>query len=120
MNGYQFCKYSEYTKIERKYDRDGLICLAVNNLGPQVSFPVTGTLNHNGLNYIALTLWAQDEQGATLGNLQLTPTATIRSGYKKPDPVPKPSWSLRQEAYQQLGRRPSSLVRAFGRFWIFN
>jgi len=25
VNGYQFGKYSEYTKIERKYDRDGLI-----------------------------------------------------------------------------------------------
>ncbi|KAJ5391927.1 hypothetical protein N7509_007417 [Penicillium cosmopolitanum] len=81
VNGYQFGKY-------------------INNLGPQVSFPVPeGILNHNGLNYIALTLWAQDEQGAQLVNLELTPTAVTRSGYTKPDPAPQPSWVSRQGAY---------------------
>jgi hypothetical protein len=52
----------------------------VNNLGPQKSFPVSeDILNHNGINYIALTLWAQDPQGARLGGLDLVPSMLVRS-----------------------------------------
>ncbi|KAL1962757.1 hypothetical protein VTN77DRAFT_9211 [Rasamsonia byssochlamydoides] len=67
VNGYQFGKY-------------------VNNLGPQTSFPVPeGILNYNGTNYVAITLWALDPNGARIhGGLGLVPSFTpVRSGYRK-------------------------------------
>ncbi|KAJ5612956.1 hypothetical protein N7510_006150 [Penicillium lagena] len=81
VNGYQFGKY-------------------INNIGPQTSFPVPeGILNHQGDNYIALTLWAQDKQGARLGGLDLVPTSIIRSSYTRPGPAPQPAWKPRSRAY---------------------
>lgn len=51
VNGYQFGKY-------------------VNNIGPQKAFPVPeGILNYHGTNWVALTLWAQDEGGAKVDGL---------------------------------------------------
>ncbi|GLI78126.1 hypothetical protein PoHVEF18_006428 [Penicillium ochrochloron] len=80
VNGYQYGKY-------------------INNLGPQNSFPIPeGILNHNGINYIALTLWAQDPQGARLGGLDLVPSMLIRSDYVKPRPAPQPAWETRSGA----------------------
>ncbi|KUL82910.1 hypothetical protein ZTR_10382 [Talaromyces verruculosus] len=68
VNGYQFGKY-------------------INNLGPQTYFPVPeGILNYNGDNFIAVTLWAMDIQGAKLGGLDLVPTAIVKSGYKIKEP----------------------------------
>ncbi|KAJ5757703.1 uncharacterized protein N7511_006397 [Penicillium nucicola] len=81
INGYQFGKY-------------------INNLGPQKAFPVPeGILNHQGENFIALTLWAQDRLGATLGGLKLVPTSVIKSGYSRPQPAPQPTWVQREGAY---------------------
>ncbi|KAJ5903857.1 hypothetical protein N7504_006240 [Penicillium tannophilum] len=81
VNGYQFGKY-------------------INNLGPQTSYPVPeGILNYSGTNYVAITLWAQDAEGAQLGGLSLVPTAVIRSGYSKPGLAPQPSWTRRPGAY---------------------
>lgn len=65
-----------------------------------MSYPIPeGILNHNGINYIALTLWAQDPSGAKIGGLDLVPSALIRSDYFKPRPAPQPTWKLRQGAY---------------------
>lgn len=81
VNGYQFGKY-------------------VNNLGPQTSFPVPeGVLNHNGLNYIAITLWALDAGGAKIDGLSLVAQRPLLSGYNKPGLVPMPEWTLRSGAY---------------------
>ncbi|KAJ5166752.1 uncharacterized protein N7482_005533 [Penicillium canariense] len=81
INGYQYGKY-------------------INNLGPQKSYPIPeGVINHNGVNYIALTLWAQDAEGARIGGLDLVASTAIRSGYSKPRPAPQPSWVARSDAY---------------------
>jgi beta-galactosidase len=72
----------------------------VNNLGPQTAFPVPeGVLNYNGKNFIALTLWALDEDGAKLGGLELVPMMPVLSGYQKPAQVPQPAWTPRPGAY---------------------
>ncbi|CAN8104073.1 unnamed protein product [Discula destructiva] len=81
VNGYQFGKY-------------------VNNLGPQTRFPVPqGILNYRGSNYIALTLWSQEESGVKLDGFQLVPNAVIQTGMNDPGLSPAPAWSERAEAY---------------------
>ncbi|KAJ5969663.1 hypothetical protein N7501_005911 [Penicillium viridicatum] len=81
VNGYQFGKY-------------------IHNLGPQTAFPIPeGILNHEGDNHIALTMWAQDKEGATLGKLELVPTSVIRSGYNRPQAAPQPLWTKRAQSY---------------------
>lgn len=72
----------------------------VNNLGPQTSFPVPqGILDYSGTNYVALTLWSQEEDGAKLSGLQLVPDAVIQSGMRDPGLSPMPVWEKRQGAY---------------------
>lgn len=81
VNGYQFGKY-------------------INNLGPQTSFPVPqGILNYSGTNYIAITLWSQEEEGANLADLQLVADAVIQSGMSDPGLSPMPAWEKREGAY---------------------
>ena len=61
----------------------------VNHLGPQTKFPVPeGILNYAGTNYIAITIWAQQNAGAKLDGLKLEVDAEIQSAYRKP----KLSW----------------------------
>ena len=74
----------------------------VNNLGPQTVFPVQpGTLNYSGENWVSLTLWALDNNGAKLGDLKLVPTAQIQSGYgfENVGSVPASVWEQRSGAY---------------------
>lgn len=74
--------------------------LSVNNLGPQTSYPIPeGVLNHQGVNYIAITLWALDAGGAALSGISLEPTATILSGYGGVAPAEQPRYSPRHGAY---------------------
>ncbi|CRG86364.1 hypothetical protein PISL3812_03370 [Talaromyces islandicus] len=81
VNGYQFGKY-------------------VNNLGPQTSFPVPeGILNYSGKNYLALTLWALDSNGARVNGFDLVPNNFIFSGYQRPKLSPIPEWQQRRGAY---------------------
>lgn len=81
VNGYQFGKYA-------------------NNVGPQTSFPVPeGILNHRGENYVALTLWANDDVGAKLGGFTLQATAVLQSGYGSVVAAPQPAWTMRSGAY---------------------
>lgn len=76
------------------------VCLTVNNIGPQTNFPVPeGILDYHGTNYIALSLWAQDEDGASVPSFALQANADIISGYTPPALSPQPSWSLRADAY---------------------
>jgi len=87
-----------------------LLCLltasTVDHLGPQTKFPVPeGILNYQGQNFIAITLWAQQEDGAKLEGLKLVADAVIRSGYQKPrlswnDASQSGDvWRQRQDAY---------------------
>ena len=99
VNGYQFGKYGIFGIFPLQF-HTSLTISTVNNLGPQTAFPVPeGVLNYNGKNYIGLTLWALDEQGAKLGGFELVPQMPVLSGYQKPVPVPQPGWTLRAGAY---------------------
>lgn len=72
----------------------------VNNLGPQTSFPVPqGILDYSGTNYIAVTLWSQEEEVVKLGGLQLVANAVIQSGMRNPGLSPAPVWEDREGAY---------------------
>ncbi|KAL4914908.1 putative beta-galactosidase A [Aspergillus aurantiobrunneus] len=54
VNGWQYGKY-------------------VNNIGPQTAFPVPeGILNYQGRNWVAVTLWAQESDGAKLDSFELS------------------------------------------------
>lgn len=113
VNGYQFGKYSKSPRVlpvcDVEIDELSKSCLfssliltllLVNNLGPQTSFPVPqGILNYGGTNYIALTLWSQEETGAQLGGLQLVAAAVIQSGMNDPGLSPMPVWKKREGAY---------------------
>lgn len=74
--------------------------MIVNHIGPQTKFPVPeGILNYDGMNYVAVTLWAQEADGAKLGGLELVADAVIQSGYKKPALSWDDAWQERQGAY---------------------
>jgi hypothetical protein len=105
INGYQFGKYSESASshgsmVPNTQPTNLNVNFSVNKLGPQNTFPVPeGILNHEGENFIALTVWAQDKLGAALGGLELVPTSAIKSGYSRPQPAPQPTWVRRSGAY---------------------
>lgn len=68
----------------------------MNNIGPQVSYPVPeGILNYDGQNYIALTLWSLEPNGAKLAGLSLEMGTPLQSGYAKPALVEGESYSER-------------------------
>lgn len=65
-----------------------------------MSFPVPqGILNYSGTNYVAITLWSQEESGAKLGGLQLVVDGVIQSGMRDPGLSPIPGWTKRAGAY---------------------
>lgn len=77
-----------------------MILFPVANLGPQTSFPVPeGILNHEGLNTVAITLWAVDDSGAKLDGLSLEAEMPLWSGYRKPWLVDSPAWKTREGAF---------------------
>jgi hypothetical protein len=78
----------------------------VDHLGPQTKFPVPeGILNYQGQNVIAITLWAQQADGAKLEGLELVADAVIQSGYQRPKlswndgPHSSDVWRQRGDAY---------------------
>jgi hypothetical protein len=72
----------------------------VNHLGPQTKFPVPeGILNYSGTNYIAITIWAQQDAGAKLDGLELEVDAEIQSAYRKPALSWDDVWAERDGAY---------------------
>ncbi|KAJ6015375.1 beta-galactosidase [Penicillium herquei] len=81
VNGWQFGKY-------------------VNHIGPQSHFPIPeGILNHDGANYLALAIWAQDTQPFQLAGLKLQAEAVILRGYEKPSLVPAQRFTPRKYSY---------------------
>ncbi|KAK6813900.1 hypothetical protein RU639_010546 [Aspergillus parasiticus] len=80
-NGWQFGKY-------------------INNIGPQTEYPIPeGILNHHGENYLAITFWALEENGAKLDGIELQSKAVVQSGYRKPALVAGQTYSHREGAY---------------------
>jgi hypothetical protein len=81
VNGYQFGKYT-------------------NHIGPQTAFPVPqGILNYQGTNWVAVTLWAQESEGAKLDSFELvneTPVLTALTGIVS---SPQPQYTKREGAY---------------------
>jgi hypothetical protein len=81
VNGYQFGKY-------------------INSMGPQVEFPVPeGILNYHGENWIAVTLWSQDEGGAKIDGIQLMVGTPVMTAYQDVELVDMPAWKQREGAY---------------------
>ena len=79
VNGYQFGKF-------------------VSNIGPQVLFPVpNGILNANGVNYVAITVWAL-EGAVKIADLKLVPTLVVQSAYGAVRAAPQPGYSPRANA----------------------
>lgn len=68
----------------------------MNNIGPQVSFPVPeGILNYDGQNYLALTLWSLEPSGAKIAGLSLEMGTPVQTGYTKPALVGGDTYSQR-------------------------
>lgn len=81
VNGYQFGKY-------------------VHNVGPQDVFPVPqGIWDYNGSNYLAISLWALEPEGAKLGNFTLVSGLEVQSGFGPVALSPMTGWSEREGAY---------------------
>lgn len=81
VNGYQYGKY-------------------VNNIGPQTSYPVPeGILNYRGTNWLALSLWAQEEDGAKLESLELVHTTPVLTALGGIESVEQPQYQTRRGAY---------------------
>jgi beta-galactosidase len=94
---------SEHSKAEPHDDSNRLTLLSfflVNHLGPQTKFPVPeGILNYAGTNYVAITIWAQQDAGAKLDGLKLEVDAEIQSAYRKPKLSWDDEWEERDGAY---------------------
>ncbi|GMG01700.1 unnamed protein product [Aspergillus oryzae] len=81
VNGYQYGKFT-------------------GNVGPQTSFPVPeGILNYRGTNYVALSLWALESDGAKLGSFELSYTTPVLTGYGDVESPEQPKYEQRKGAY---------------------
>ena len=57
--------------------------------------PAQGILNYNGLNTLAVSLWAQGADGAKLGSLALEMTAMVETSMTPVVNQPMPDWTSR-------------------------
>ncbi|KAJ5682629.1 Glycoside hydrolase family 35 [Penicillium macrosclerotiorum] len=81
VNGYQYGKY-------------------VNNIGPQSAYPVPeGILNYQGTNWLALSLWALEEDGAKVEDLELINTTPVLTSLGDVESVDQPKYKARRGAY---------------------
>ncbi|KAH7409514.1 glycoside hydrolase superfamily [Cadophora sp. MPI-SDFR-AT-0126] len=81
VNGWQFGKY-------------------VNNIGPQTEYPIPeGILNHHGENFLALTFWSLQSEGAKLDCLKLKNNAVVKTGYAAPRSVLGENYLPREGSY---------------------
>ncbi|KAK2801579.1 hypothetical protein FQN51_005286 [Onygenales sp. PD_10] len=81
VNGYQYGKY-------------------VSNVGPQTSFPVPqGILRYEGTNWVGLTLWALDAEGAKMDGIVLEYREAVKSGFGEVEIVEAPEFHERKGAY---------------------
>ncbi|KAL4876298.1 putative beta-galactosidase A [Aspergillus karnatakaensis] len=80
VNGWQYGKY-------------------VNTVGPQTRYPVPeGILNYRGKNWIAVTLWAQEDQGAKLESFTLEHGQPVRTTLDV-KPAEQPKYRERRGVY---------------------
>jgi hypothetical protein len=81
VNGWQFGKY-------------------VNNIGPQTRYPCPeGIWNYHGTNWVAVSLWSLENDGALIDNLALVAGPVIQTGRGPVQLVESPAWSPRAGAY---------------------
>ncbi|KAL2444773.1 putative beta-galactosidase A [Exophiala dermatitidis] len=81
VNGFQYGKY-------------------INHIGPQTSFPVPeGILNYHGTNWLALTLWAHEPNGAKLESFELVHGTPVLTALRDVAFVGQEGWQQRQDAY---------------------
>ncbi|KAJ5961253.1 Glycoside hydrolase family 35 [Penicillium vulpinum] len=81
VNGFQYGKY-------------------VNNIGPQTSFPVPeGILNYRGTNYLALSLWVLEPNGAKLESFDMIHTTPVLTALDEVKSVEQPQYKKRKGAY---------------------
>jgi hypothetical protein len=81
VNGWQFGKY-------------------VNNVGPQVSFPVPeGIWNYRGQNWLGISLWNLEDKEVKVEDVKLVSGMEIQSGMTQVGLVESPPWSHRHGAY---------------------
>lgn len=81
VNGYQYGKY-------------------VSNIGPQTSFPVPeGILNHRGTNWVAVSLWALESEGAKLESFELSHETPVKTGMKEVESSEQPKYEARDGVY---------------------
>ncbi|KAJ6787324.1 hypothetical protein PWT90_09298 [Aphanocladium album] len=81
VNGFQYGKY-------------------VSNIGPQTEFPVPeGILNYNGENWLGVSVWALDGNGAKVPGLSLTSRPPVLTSRNKVELVKGPSYSKRAGAF---------------------
>ncbi|KAI5867902.1 glycoside hydrolase family 35 protein [Durotheca rogersii] len=70
-----------------------------SNLGPQTTFPVPeGILDYGGANTVAVILWALEERGARIGDLELVAAEPVWTGRRRVELVSSPVWAERQGA----------------------
>lgn len=100
-NGYQFGKSGESSQPKSAYSHEPPAkVVAVPSIRPQLRFPVPeDILNYGGPNYVALTLRAEQSEGAVLCPLTMEATMPILTGYRYPASAPQPQWTERKEAY---------------------
>ncbi|KAH8650698.1 beta-galactosidase [Ilyonectria robusta] len=81
VNGWQFGRY-------------------LSNVGPQSTFPVPeGILNYNGENWIGLTVWALDKEGAEVPSLKLQASTPLYTSRQPVALVDSPPFKKRIGAY---------------------
>lgn len=81
VNGWQFGKY-------------------VHNIGPQDAYPVPeGILNYHGTNYVGLSLWALDAEGAKVDGLELVSDGAVLTSLGEVGVVESPAYGVREGAY---------------------
>ncbi|KAL2823374.1 putative beta-galactosidase A [Aspergillus cavernicola] len=80
VNGWQFGKY-------------------INQIGPQTKFPVPeGVLNYRGKNWVAVSLWAQENEGAKLESFELKLGQPVQTTLDV-EPVEQPRYRQRRGIY---------------------
>lgn len=81
VNGFQFGRYT-------------------SNVGPQTDFPVPeGILNYNGENWLGITIWALESDGAKVPGLNWTVATPVLTGREAVTMVNAPAWTERAGAY---------------------
>ncbi|OAA75382.1 Glycoside hydrolase, family 35 [Akanthomyces lecanii RCEF 1005] len=81
VNGFQYGKY-------------------ISNIGPQTEFPVPeGILNYNGENWLGVSVWALDADGAKVPGLSLVSRPPVLTSRNKVDLVDGPSYTKRDDAF---------------------